>query len=80
MPAALETSPILIAIAGASGFIGQRLVRRLARDEAGYAALTRRPIAPIANEQIVPFDLADPAVADSAALDGVTSPITWSMR
>ncbi len=71
MPAALETFPPLIAIAGASGFIGQRLVRRLARDGAALRCLMRHPTAPIAHEEIVPFDLADPAVAHSAALDGV---------
>ena len=71
MTAAPEVSSPLIAIAGASGFIGQRLVRRLARDGAALRCLMRHPTAPIAHEEIVPFDLADPAVAHGAALDGV---------
>src|SRR5271166_2182248 len=61
----------LVAIAGAGGFIGRRLVRRLARDGVAVRALMRHPAAPIANEQVAPFDLADPAVIQGAALEGV---------
>ena len=60
-----------VAIAGAGGFIGQRLVRRLARDGTAVRALMRHPAAPIASEEVVSFDLADPAVAQGAALEGV---------
>ncbi len=61
----------VIAIAGASGFIGQRLTRRLAREDAAVRALMRRPSAPAANIQAVRFDLDDPAAADGEALRGV---------
>jgi len=70
MPAALEEARPLIVIAGAGGFVGQRLVRRLARDSFRLRALMRRPAAPIGNEEVIRFDLADPAVVNSTALEG----------
>ncbi|HXR35223.1 MAG TPA: NAD(P)H-binding protein [Candidatus Binataceae bacterium] len=66
-----EDPSALVAIAGAGGFIGRRLVRRLARDGVAVRALMRHPAAPIANEQVARFDLADPAVVEGAALEGV---------
>jgi uncharacterized protein YbjT (DUF2867 family) len=68
MPPALEASHPLIAIAGAGGFIGRRLVHRLARDPVRIRALMRHPSAPIANEEVIRFDLSDPAIIDSTAL------------
>jgi len=70
MPAALEEARPLIVIAGAGGFVGQRLVRRLARDSFRLRALMRRPAAPIGNEEVIRFDLADPAVVNSTVLEG----------
>jgi uncharacterized protein YbjT (DUF2867 family) len=60
-----------VAIAGAGGFIGRRLVRRFARDGTAVRALMRHPAAPIANEEVAPFDLADQAVVEEAALESV---------
>ncbi len=68
---AREDPCALVAIAGAGGFIGRRLVRRLARGGIAVRALMRHPSAPIANEAVAPFDLADPAVVEGAALEGV---------
>ncbi|HEV3111112.1 MAG TPA: NAD(P)H-binding protein [Candidatus Binataceae bacterium] len=67
-PAQSETP--LIAVAGAGGFIGRRLVQRLAAEDVSVRALMRQPATPIANEVVVQFDLADPAVIDGAALQG----------
>ncbi len=66
-----ENPSALVAIAGAGGFIGRRLVRRVARDGIAVRALMRHPSAPIANEEVAPFDLADPAVVEGAGLEGV---------
>ncbi len=70
MAAGRDPSESRIAIAGASGFIGQRLVRRLAAERIAVRALMRRLAAPIANEEVARFDLADPAVIESGALRG----------
>ncbi len=70
MAEARNASTPRIAIAGASGFIGQRLVRRLSAEGITVRALMRRPTAPIAGEEIVRFDLANPGVIDGAALRG----------
>jgi uncharacterized protein YbjT (DUF2867 family) len=60
-----------MAVAGAGGFVGKRLVLRLAREGVAIRALMRRRAAPIADEQVASFDLADPAVIEGAALEGV---------
>jgi putative NADH-flavin reductase len=65
-----DSSP-LMAVAGAGGFVGKRLVLRLAREGVAIRALMRRRAAPIANEAVVSFDLADPTVIKGAALEGV---------
>jgi uncharacterized protein YbjT (DUF2867 family) len=73
MAAARRTSSSVVAVTGAGGFIGRRLVRRLAAEGVAVRALMRHPAAPIANEEVVPFDLRDPAAAEGGALEGATA-------
>ena len=66
-----QGEPPLIAVAGAGGFIGRHLVRRLAAEDVTVRALMRHPASPIANQDVVQFDLAEAAVIDGAALHGI---------